>query len=361
MRIAQVSPLWESCPPQFYGGTERVVSYLTEELIRQGHEVTLFASGDSQTAAMLQAPCERALRLDPRCKDPLVYHFISLNRVLRSVDRFDIVHFHTDYLHFPSFAHRWRKTLTTLHGRLDLPDLPAVFREFPMMPLASISYAQRAPVPWANWHGTVYHGLPPSLYAQGSGKGGYLAFIGRICPEKRPDWAIEIARQAGLPLKIAAKVDKVDRVYYKKKIKRLLDDPMVTFIGEIGENDKGPFLGDAMALLFPIDWPEPFGLVVIEAMANGTPVIGFGRGSVPEVIDHGVTGFVVENVDEAVTAIPSAKGLDRSAIRRRFEERFAVERMARDYLALYREILCSSPIDGVLASAATAQAAANAA
>ena len=361
MRIAQVSPLHGSCPPQFYGGTERVVSYLTEELIRQGHEVTLFASGDSRTAAMLQAPCKRALRLDPLCRDPLVYHFISLNHVLRSTDRFDIIHFHTDYLHFPSFARQWRKTLTTMHGRLDLPDLPPIFREFPMMPLASISQAQRAPMPWANWYGTVYHGLPLNLYAPGTGEGGYLAFIGRICPEKRPDWAIEIARRARVPLKIAAKVDKVDRTYYKKKIKPRLENPLVRFIGEIGEGDKGEFLGNAMVLLFPIDWPEPFGLVVIEAMANGTPMIAFRRGSVPEIIDHGVTGFVVDSIEEAVAAIPLAKALDRSAIRRRFEERFSVERMARNYLALYREILRSSPLDAALDAAATTHAAANAA
>src|SRR6516164_3074739 len=361
MRIAQVAPLYESCPPQLYGGTERVVSYLTEELVRQGHEVTLFASGDSQTLGALQAPCERALRLDSKCKDPLAYHFISLNRVARTADAFDIIHFHTDYLHFPLFARHWQKTLTTMHGRLDLPDLPPVFREFSMMPLVSISNAQRAPVPWANWYGTVHHGLPTNLYAQGSGEGGYLAFIGRICPEKRPDWAVEIARRTGLPLRIAAKVDKADRAYYKNKIEPLFEDPLVTFIGEIGESDKGVFLGDAMALLFPIDWPEPFGLVVIEAMANGTPVIAFRRGSVPEIIDHGVTGVIVDSVDEAVAAVPLARTLDRVAIRRRFEERFSVGRMARDYLALYSELLHSGRLDPVLTSSIPPLAAANAA
>jgi glycosyltransferase involved in cell wall biosynthesis len=361
MRIAQVSPLYESCPPQLYGGTERVVSYLTEELVRQGHEVTLFASGDSQTNGILKAPCDRALRLSPKCKDPLVYHFISLNRVARSANDFDIIHFHTDYLHFPLFAQRCGKTLTTMHGRLDLPDLPPMLREFAVMPLVSISKAQRAPVPWANWFSTVYHGLPTRLYAAGSGDGGYLAFIGRICPEKRPDWAIEIARRAGLPLAIVAKVDRADRSYYRTRIKPLLKDPMIEFIGEIGDSDKGAFLGDAMALLFPIDWPEPFGLVLIEAMANGTPVIAFGRGSVPEIIDHGVTGFIVDSVDEAVAAIPLAKTLDRRAIRRRFEERFSVERMARDYVMLYSEILRRGPVDAVLNSAATAHAMANAA
>jgi glycosyltransferase involved in cell wall biosynthesis len=350
MRIAQVSPLYESCPPQLYGGTERVVSYLTEELVRQGHEVTLFASGDSQTDAILRAPCERALRLSPKCKDPLVYHFISLNRVARSADAFDIIHFHTDYLHFPLFTERWGKTLTTMHGRLDLPDLQPLLREFTIMPLVSISKAQRAPVPWANWCGTVYHGLPTSLYTAGCGEGGYLAFIGRICPEKRPDWAIEIARRAGLPLTIVAKVDSADHSYYKTRIKPLLKDPLVEFIGEIGDKDKGAFLGDAMALLFPIDWPEPFGLALIEAMATGTPVIAFGRGSVPEIIDHGITGFIVESVEEAVAVIPLAKTLNRGAIRRRFEERFSVERMARDYVALYGEVLRHGTVDAVLNS-----------
>jgi glycosyltransferase involved in cell wall biosynthesis len=338
MRIAQVAPLYESCPPQLYGGTERVVSYLTEELVRQGHEVTLFASGDSRTAAVLKAPCERALRLDPNCKDPLAYYLVLLNRVARSADAFDIIHFHMDFLHFPLFAPLWGKTLTTAHGRLDLPDLPPVFEEFPMMPLVSISDAQRTPVPWANWHGTVYHGLPTDLYERGRGDGGYLAFIGRISPEKGVDRAIEIARRAGIPLKIAAKVDKVDVAYYNSKIKRLLKSPGIEFIGEIGEKEKGPFLGGAIALLFPIDWPEPFGLVTIEAMANGTPVIAFDRGAVREVVDHGVTGVVVDSVDEAVALLPQALALDRKAIRRHFEGRFSVERMAREYVALYSEV-----------------------
>src|SRR3984893_3851139 len=238
MRVAQVSPLYESCPPKLYGGTERVVSYLTEELVRQGHEVTLFASGDSRTTSTLRAPCDRALRLDPRCKHPLPHHLVMLNRLARTAAAFDVVHFHTDYLHFPLFAEDWGKTLTTLHGRLDLPDLLPLMREFAMMPLVSISNAQRTPMPWANWYGTVYHGLPTSLYAPGWGDGGYLAFIGRICPEKRPDLAIEIARRAGLPLTIAAKVDKADRAYYKTKIKPLLKDPRIEFIGEIGDSAK---------------------------------------------------------------------------------------------------------------------------
>ncbi|HJU18689.1 MAG TPA: glycosyltransferase family 4 protein [Stellaceae bacterium] len=339
MRIAQIAPLYESCPPQLYGGTERVVSYLTEELVRQGHQVTLFASGDSRTAAELCAPCPRALRLDPGCQDPLVHHMVMLDQVARRAEAFDILHFHIDYLHFPLFADRGGATLTTTHGRLDIPDLSVLFREFPRMPLASISNSQRKPVAWANWCGTVYHGLPLDLYSLGSGDGGYLAFIGRISPEKRPDWAIEIARRAGVPLSIAAKVDKPDRAYYKSKIKPLLKDPLIDFLGEIGEDEKGAFLGDAMALLFPIDWPEPFGLAMIEAMANGTPVIAMRRGSVPEIIDHGVTGFIVDTVEEAAAAVPRAKDLDRTMVRRRFEERFSAGRMARDYVALYRERL----------------------
>jgi glycosyltransferase involved in cell wall biosynthesis len=350
MRIAQVSPLYESCPPQLYGGTERVVSYLTEELVRQGHEVTLFASGDSRTGATLRAACDRALRLDPRCKDPLPHHLVMLNRVARSAEAFDIIHFHADFLHFPVFAPLWGKTLTTTHGRLDLPDLPPLFREFPMMPLVSISKAQRTPVPWASWNGTVYHGLPTDLYAPGLGDGGYLAFIGRVCPEKGLDKAIEIARSVGMPLRIAAKVDKADVDYYNDKIKRLLKDPGVDFIGEIGEHEKAKFLGRAAALLFPIDWPEPFGLVMIEAMANGTPVIAFRRGSVPEIIDDGVTGFVVDSVDAAAAAVPRALALDRLAIRCRFEERFSAERMTRDYVERYCDVLRRSSMKAVVLS-----------
>jgi glycosyltransferase involved in cell wall biosynthesis len=350
MRIAQVSPLYESCPPQLYGGTERVVSYLTEELVRRGHEVTLFASGDSKTRAILRAPCSRALRLDPQCNDPLPHHLVMLNRVARSAEAFDIIHFHADFLHFPLFTPLGGKTLTTTHGRLDLPDLPPLFREFPMMPLVSISDAQREPVPWASWQGTVHHGLPTDLYHPGRGDGGYLAFIGRISPEKGVEKAIKIARRVGVPLKIAAKVDKADLDYYNGKVKRLLQGPGVEFIGEIGDREKGEFLGRAMALLFPIDWPEPFGLVMIEAMANGTPVIAFRRGSVPEIIDEGVTGFVVDSVAGAVAAVPGAAALDRSAIRRRFEERFSVDRMARDCIELYEDVLHHSSIETVVLS-----------
>ena len=339
MRIAQVCPLYESCPPRLYGGTERIVYYLTEELIRLGHEVTLFASGDSQTSALLEAPCERALRLNETCKDPLIYHMTMLHRARRRAAEFDFMHFHTDYLHFPLFAGCSDRTLTTLHGRLDLPDLPVIMREFAMMPLVSISAAQQAPLPWANWYGTVLHGLPRDLHRLGSGASGYLAFLGRIAPEKRPDRAITIARQAGIPLQIAAKVDPVDRDYFAHEISPLLQAPLVEFIGEIGDAEKSQFLGNAVALLFPIDWPEPFGLVLIEALATGTPVIAFGRGSVPEIIEDGLTGFIVDDVAAAVAAVPWAKQLDRGAIRRRFEERFTADRMARDYLALYWHVL----------------------
>ena len=339
MKIAQVSPLYESCPPRLYGGTERIVFYLTEELVRLGHDVTLFASGDSRTSASLVAACERALRLNDACKDPLVYHMAMLHRVQRCVDDFDLIHFHTDCLHFPLFAECWDRTLTTMHGRLDMPDLPVVMREFSMMPLASISAAQKKPLSWANWYGTVLHGLPRDLHRMGNGHGGYLAFLGRISPEKGADRAIAIARAAGVPLQIAAKVDAADREYFARAVAPLLDDPLIEFIGEIGEKEKGRFLGDALALLFPIDWPEPFGLVLIEAMANGTPVIAFGRGSVPEIIEDGITGLIVRDIDAAARAVRLVSQFERAAIRQRFEERFTAERMARDYLALYQRVL----------------------
>jgi len=339
MKIAQIAPLYESCPPRAYGGTERVVFYLTEELVRLGHEVTLFASGDSQTTAKLVPGCEAALRLDGRVKDPLVYHMTMLDRVRRQADQFDILHFHTDYLHFPFFAEQWDRTLTTMHGRLDLADLAVMMRAFPQLPLVSISAAQQSPMPWANWYGTIHHGLPCELHRLGEGNGGYLAFLGRVSPEKGVDRAIAIARRVGLPLQIAAKVDPVDRAYYEAQIEPLLSDPLIEFVGELGESDKSAFLGDAAALLFPIDWPEPFGLVLIEAMANGTPVIAFGRGSVPEIIEDGLTGFIVESVDAAAAAVPRAWELNRQQIRLRFEQRFTAERMASDYLRVYDKVL----------------------
>jgi glycosyltransferase involved in cell wall biosynthesis len=338
MKIAQVAPLYESVPPRHYGGTERVVSYLTEELVRQGHEVTLFASGDSVTSARL-VPCSTSsLRLSTECVDPLAHHVNMLEQVFRQMAEFDIVHFHIDYLHFPlSRRHRFQQ-LTTLHGRLDLPDLPPLYHEFSDMPLVSISDAQRKPLPSANWVGTVYHGLPLDLFRFQEKPGQYLAFLGRISPEKRPDRAIEIARRSGMPLKIAAKVDKADRDYYEDQIKPLLNDPLIEFIGEINDQQKGAFLGDAYALLFPIDWPEPFGLVMIEAMACGTPVIAFCHGSVPEIMVDGVTGYVVEDLDVAVRSVAEIEGLDRRLCRQVFETRFSTQSMAEGYLAVYEQL-----------------------
>ena len=339
MRIAQIAPLHEACPPRYYGGTERVVAYLAEDLVDLGHDVTLFASGDSRTSARLVPICPRALRLDAAVTDPLVYHLVMFNRVAARAADFDILHFHTDYLHFPVFAGLGMPTVTTLHGRLDLPDLPIAYAEFPEMPLISISDKQRLPLPWANWRATVHHGLPRDLYRLGSGGGGYLAFIGRISPEKRLDRAIDIAGRVGLPLKIAAKIDRVDRAYFDAIIRPLLDAPGIEYLGEISDAEKGAFLGEAAALLFPIDWPEPFGLTMIEAMANGTPTIAFRCGAVPEVIDEGVTGFIVDDVDAAVAAVAPAVALDRAAVRHRFDQRFTAERMARDYLTVYETLV----------------------
>ena len=339
MRIAQIAPLIESVPPRLYGGTERIVFYLTEELVRQGHEVTLFASGDSLTSAELVPCSEQALRLDPAVRDPLPYYMVMLDRVRRRAHEFDVLHFHIDYLPFPLFRDLAASTLTTQHGRLDLPDLSVAYRVFSEFPLVSISDDQRRPCPDWNWLRTVHHGLPQDLYPfSPHAHGGYLAFLGRICPEKRPDHAIEIARRAGLPLKIAAKVDRVDQAYFDEVIRPLLCDPSVEYVGEIGERDKAAFLGGALAVLFPIDWPEPFGLVMIEAMACGTPVIAYRRGSVPEVIDHGWTGFIVDDLDSAVAAVADLGRLDRGVIRARFEQRFTAERMAKDYVAVYNSL-----------------------
>lgn len=339
MRIAQVAPLHERVPPRWYGGTERIVSYLTEELVRQGHAVTLFASGDSLTSARLIAACRQALRLDRSCIDPLAHHVLMLDRVRQLADEFDVIHFHIDYLHFPlSRCFGWPQ-VTTLHGRLDIPDLLPIHEEFREMPLVSISDDQRTPLPWARWLETVHHGLPEGLYEFHEGPGEYLAFLGRISPEKRADRAIEIARRLGMPLKIAAKVDKVDREYFEEVIRPMLDTPLVEFIGEIDEERKNEFLGHASALLFPIDWPEPFGMVMIEAMACGTPVVAYGHGSVPEVIEEGVTGFVVRSLEEAVAATRKTGFLSRRGVREVFERRFTVSRMARDYVAVYEKIV----------------------
>ena len=324
-------------PPRLYGGTERVVAHLTDALVDLGHEVTLFASADARTRARLVPVRDRALRLDPApLKSDLAAHLALLHEVHRRRHDFDVLHFHLDLLHFPFFADAAARTVTTLHGRLDLEDLPAAYREFTELPQVSISLAQRAPVPWLNWVGNVHHGLPRGLHRfSPRPAGGYLAFLGRISPEKRPDRAIEIARRAGVPLKIAAKVDAVDQRYFDERIRPLLDHPLVEFIGEIGEHDKAGFLGDARALLFPIDWPEPFGLVMIEAMACGTPVIAWRRGSVPEVVEEGESGFVVASEDEAVAAVGRLGRLDRRAVRAAFERRFTAEAMARQYARLY--------------------------
>ncbi|MGH7728754.1 MAG: glycosyltransferase family 4 protein [Vulcanimicrobiaceae bacterium] len=341
MRIAQVAPLTESCPPKLYGGTERVVAYLTEELVRAGHEVTLFASGDSQTSARLVPCCRRALRLDPVKESALAHHMIMLNRVRERAAEFDLVHVHLDYLHFPVFAARGIPVLTTQHGRLDVPGLAAVFDEFKDLPMVSISDAQRLPVPTASWLATVHHGLPRERFRLAGGEGGYLAFIGRISPEKRPDRAIAIARRVGMPLRIAAKIDDADRAYFERTVAPLLDDPLVEFIGEIGEAEKQAFIGEASALLFPIDWPEPFGLVMIEAMACGTPTIAFRCGSVEEIIEDGRSGWIVDSVAEAVAAVPRALALERATVRASFEARFTAEQMTRAYLALYRALIAA--------------------
>lgn len=340
MDIAQVSPLYESVPPRGYGGTERVVSFLTEELVRQGHRVTLFASGDSVTRARLVPACPSSLRLNPNCVDQLAHHLVMLETVFRMRHEFDLIHFHVDYLHFPWSRRSTVPQLTTLHGRLDIPDLQPVYAEFTEMPVVSISHAQRAPLPDADWVGTVHHGLPRTLYTFRPRPGGYLAFVGRISPEKGADRAIRIARAAGLPLKIAAKVDTADRDYFHSTVRPLLRGTSdVEFIGEVGEREKNELLGHALALLFPIDWPEPFGLVMIEAMACGTPVIAFPGGSVAEIMEDGVTGFVVQTVEEAVRALARVPSLDRRRCREVFERRFTAERMAWDYVRLYERVV----------------------
>src|SRR6202790_2325767 len=337
MKIAQIAPLMESVPPRLYGGTERIVSYLTEELVRLGHEVTLFASADSITDANLVGCASTALRLDRNVRDPIPYYMLMLDKVREVAEEFDILHFHIDQFHFPLFAQMADRTVTTLHGRQDLPDLKPLYVGFSEMPLVSISNDQRRPIAKANFVGTVHHGIPTNLHTPiYNPRGGYVAFLGRISPEKRPDRAIRIARTLGIPLKIAAKVDEG---YFREKIAPLLSDPGIEFIGEIDERSKTEFLGQALALLFPIDWPEPFGLVMIEAMACGTPVLAFRHGSVPEIIDQGVTGAIVDTVDEAVRMLPRVIALDRHAVRRRFEERFSATRMATDYVALYRSLL----------------------
>jgi len=343
MRIAQIAPLYESVPPRLYGGTERVVSWLTEALVNLGHDVTLYASGDSVTNAHLVPICPRALRLDSKCKDPLARHLVMMEQVFTEASNFDLIHSHVDYIHFPLARRADVPCLSTLHGRLDIPDLVPLYQTFREQPLVSISDSQRAPLPWANWEATVHHGMPRRLLRFGSGEGKYLAFLGRVSPEKGLVDAIEIARRSGLHLKIAAKVDPVDQAYFEDKIKPLLNCKNVEFIGEIGHHEKNAFLGDAAALLFPINWPEPFGLVMIEAMACGTPVIAYRMGSVPEVVEDGVTGFVVQNCEEAIDALREVNGIDRTSCRKHFEQRFSDERMVRDYLAIYQRLVRREP------------------
>ncbi len=346
MHIAQIAPLTETVPPKLYGGTERVVANLCDALVQLGHEVTLFAAADARTDAKLVAVRDCAIRLDPApFKSDVAAHLSMLHEVRRRAWQFDILHFHIDLLHFPVFEHQAHRTVTTLHGRLDLTDLENAYRHWPQFGLVSISDHQRTPLPFVNWLATVPHGLPERQFTfRARPQPGYLAFIGRISPEKRPDVAISIARRAGIPLKIAAKVDNVDRDYFETRIAPLLDHPLIDYIGEIGDDQKSEFLGNARALLFPIDWPEPFGLVMIEAMACGTPVIAWNRGSVPEVIDHGVTGYIVDSEEEALAALSNIELIDRRTVREVFERRFAARTMARSYVDLYSRLLKSLPL-----------------
>ena len=345
MKIAQVTPLYEAVPPKLYGGTERVVAHLTDALVDLGHDVTLFASADARTKARLAPVRDQAIRLDPApLKSDLAAHLTMLGEVLDRADEFDVIHFHTDMIHFPMFR-RWAdKTITTLHGRLDMKDLPQVYARWTEFGLVSISDDQRTPLPFANWKATVHHGMPGDQYVFSPKSQGYLAFLGRISPEKRPDRAIEIATKLGKPLKMAAKVDAADKIYWEETIRPMVEaNPLIEFIGEIGDHQKSAFLGGAEALLFPIDWPEPFGLVMIEAMACGTPVVAFRCGSTPEVIEDGATGFLVDTLEQAVAAAGRADHLDRAAIRDRFELRFSATAMARRYLDVYGDLLVRRP------------------
>jgi glycosyltransferase involved in cell wall biosynthesis len=340
MRIAQIAPLMESIPPRLYGGSERIASYLTEELVAQGHDVTLFASANSITSARLVPCCAQALRLNPSVRDIIPYHMVMLDKARSMASEFDILHFHIDQFHFPIFHESGHRTVTTLHGRQDLPDLKHLYAGFPDMPLVSISNAQRIPIPDANFVGTVQHGLPPNLLTPTRNlQGNYLAFLGRISPEKRVDRAIMIARAAGMPLRIAAKIDRVDEEYFRSEIEPLFGQEGVEYIGEIDDRRKCQFLANARALLFPIDWPEPFGLAMIEAMACGTPVLAFRNGAVTEVIDDGITGYVVDDIEQGIDKLGSVLALDRGRVRQRFEERFSVARMARDYVKIYAKLI----------------------
>ncbi|CAN5213664.1 glycosyltransferase family 4 protein [soil metagenome] len=345
MKIAQVTPLYEAVPPKLYGGTERVVAHLTDALVDLGHEVTLFASAEARTKAKLIPVRDQAIRLDPSpLKSDLAAHMTMLSEVMDRIDDFDIVHFHTDMIQFPMFRKYAGKTLTTLHGRLDMKDLPEVYERFPEYGLVSISDDQRRPLAFANWKATVHHGMPAEQYKFHANSNGYLAFLGRISPEKRPDRAIEIALKLGKRLKVAAKVDAADKVYYETKIRPMIESsPLIEFIGEIGDHQKSDFLGGAEALLFPIDWPEPFGLVMIEAMACGTPVVAFKCGSTTEIIEDGATGYLVDTMEQAIAAADRVGLLDREAIRARFELRFSAQAMGRRYVDVYRDLLAVRP------------------
>jgi glycosyltransferase involved in cell wall biosynthesis len=350
MRIAQIAPLTEAIPPRLYGGTERVIHWLTEELVRLGHDVTLFASGDSRTSARLVPVWPKSLRLDGNVRDACALHMMMLEQVRRRAAEFDLLHFHLDYFPFSLFSRQSTPFVTTLHGRLDLPEHQPVFSIFSSAPVISISEAQRRPVPQAGWVRTIHHGLPDRLLTPQPIEPTYLAFLGRISPEKGIARAIEIAQRCGLPLKIAAKIDNLDRDYFDQTIRPLIDVSGAEYIGEITDREKSAFLSGALALLTPLDWPEPFGLVMIEAMACGTPVIAFNRGAVPEVVEEGVTGFVVENDEGAIRAVANIGELSRAAIRKRFEERFTARRMATDYLDAYRELINVAELGGRLAS-----------
>lgn len=339
MRIAQVAPLWESVPPKLYGGTERIVSYLTEALVQLGHDVTLFASGDSITAARLEPICSHALRLNTGIFNRDAPMTMLVEQALGRPGNFDVIHSHLDFVGFPVARRNPVPTVTTFHGRLDLPELTPVFREYAEMPIVSISDAQRKPVSWANWQATVYHGLPRDLYEFHPEHTGYLAYLGRIAPEKRPDHAIEIAKRVGIPLRIAAKVDPMDREYYHSEIEPLLSHPLVDYIGEITDIEKNDFLGNAIALVCPYDWPEPFGLVLIEALACGTPVLAYRRGSIPEIIEDGATGFVCDDLNEMTAAVHRIQEIDRRDCRLSFDQKFSVERMAKDYLKVYQRLI----------------------
>jgi glycosyltransferase involved in cell wall biosynthesis len=346
MRIAQVSPLYESVPPVLYGGTERVVHYITEELVSRGYDVTLFASGDSVSSAKLVSPIKIATRLDKNCTDPLASHFTMMEMVDKEAQHFDIIHSHIDYLHFPLLRRSGSACVSTIHGRLNLPELRPLYNEYSDINLVSISDSQRRPLPGANWRGTVYHGLPTNLYRFNPTGGKYLSFVGRVSPEKRVDRAIEIAIQAGIPIRIAAKIDNADKDYFEAKISHLLKHPLVEYIGEITDSEKGELLGNSMGMIYPIDWPEPFGLAMIEAMACGTPVIAFNNGSVKEVIDEGESGFIVNSIKEAVMQVENLESINRLRCRHIFEERFSVDRMVDDYLSIYKLLILEATSKG---------------